>query len=207
MSKFFDKKAQEMDQHPIAREMALAFYNTMSAHVALSDEYYVLDYGCGSGLIGMYLYPYVKSMTMMDSSAGMLAVLEDKVRRNNIKNMKIIKSDLKTSDLAQESFDLIYINNVLHHIEDVESFLGLIRQKIKPGGHLCIRDFDKEDGTFHPDNTDVKHFGFDDAEICKYIKKSGLDIIKKEKYYTAKKPDSTGKMKEYPLFMATSINA
>jgi len=49
MSKYFDKKAQELDQHPIMREIALKFFNTLSTHIPLSPEYRMLDYGCGSG--------------------------------------------------------------------------------------------------------------------------------------------------------------
>ena len=205
MSKYFDKKAQELDQHPIMREIALKFFNTLSTHIPLSPEYRMLDYGCGSGLIGMYLYPFVNSITMMDSSTVMLDILEEKIKENNIQNMEVINSDLKSSPISDGSFDVIYLNNVLHHIEDVESFLKLVNQNLKPKGSLCIGDFEKEDGSFHEDNADVKHFGFDEAEINKYFHNSSLQILKNERYYTIKKPDKLGEMKEYPLFLATTI--
>ena len=89
MSKRFDEKARELDAHPVMREIALSFSRTLSTHVPLSQNFHVLDYGCGSGLIGMHLYSAVKSMTMMDSSEGMLNVLKEKIQKDNISNMMV----------------------------------------------------------------------------------------------------------------------
>jgi len=50
VSKRFDEKARELDAHPVMREIALSFSRILSAHVHLSKNFNVLDYGCGSGL-------------------------------------------------------------------------------------------------------------------------------------------------------------
>ena len=46
-----DQKAQEMDAHPVIREMAVRYAETLKTHVDLYSEMNVLDFGCGSGLI------------------------------------------------------------------------------------------------------------------------------------------------------------
>jgi ubiquinone/menaquinone biosynthesis C-methylase UbiE len=207
MSKRFDTKAQELDEHPIMREIALEFSRMLSVHVPLSQRFRVLDYGCGSGLIGMHLYSNVGSLTMMDSSEGMLDILNEKIEKEHISNMKVMNCALEESKIESSTFDLIYMNNVLHHIENATSFLKSIKNLLKPNGHLCIGDFEKEDGSFHEDNSDVHSFGFDEHEIDEYCIECGLEKITRKRYYTIKKPNQSGVIQEYPLFFVTTIKA
>jgi ubiquinone/menaquinone biosynthesis C-methylase UbiE len=207
MNKRFDQKARELDEHPIMREMALEFFRTLLNHVPMSQSFDVLDYGCGSGLIGMHLYPTVRSLTMMDSSEGMLDILNEKIETEHISNMQVMNCELEDSKIESSTYDVIYLNNVLHHIDDVTSFLKLIKNLLKPSGYLCIGDFEKEDGSFHEDNSDVYHFGFDKQEIDDYFDKCSLNKKKSERYYTIKKPNQSGKIQDYPLFFVTTIKA
>lgn len=204
MSKRFDQKARELDQHPVMREIALNFYRTLSTHIPLAYNYKVLDYGCGSGLIGMHLYKNVNSLVMMDTSKGMLNILKEKIQNENISNMHIMNCDLENARIVSERFDVIYMNNVLHHIEDILFFLGIAKSALKPKGYLCIGDFEKEDGSFHDDNSDVKHFGFEEQEIDGYLRTCGLQKLKTERYFTIKKPTNSGAIQEYPLFFIST---
>jgi putative AdoMet-dependent methyltransferase len=205
MSTRFDQKAQELDAHPIIREIAHCFAQTLSHHLALSQDDHLLDYGCGSGLIGMHLYPFVSSITMMDRSEGMLNILEEKIRRDKIINMEILKCELETSGIGAETFDVIYMNNVLHHIGNISPFLQLATRMLKTDGHLCIGDIEKEDGSFHEDNSDVRHFGFDAQEIDAFLSECNLKKLKSERYYTVNRPNRSGEMEQYPLFFTTAV--
>ncbi|MDA3797948.1 MAG: class I SAM-dependent methyltransferase [Kiritimatiellae bacterium] len=75
MNNRFDQKAKEMDGNPTIRDVALKFSQVLKEEVQLTTESKLLDYGCGSGLIGMHLYKDVSSIVMLDSSAGMLELL------------------------------------------------------------------------------------------------------------------------------------
>ncbi len=204
MSKRFDEQAREIDQSPIMRDIAANFYRTLSTHVPLSHSFDILDYGCGTGLIGMHLYAHVKSLVMMDNSKGMLSVLSEKIERDNIPNMAIMNCEITNSRMAPESFDVIYANNVLHHMADVTEFFQITRNLLKPDGYLCIGDLEKEDGSFHDDNSDVKHFGFDEDELDMFLKNSSLERIKTERYYTVEKPLDAGEIQKFPLFFITT---
>src|SRR5512142_3492495 len=47
-----------------------------------------LDFGCGTGLVTLRLAPLVRSITGVDSSPGMLAVLESKVKSQGLANVR-----------------------------------------------------------------------------------------------------------------------
>ncbi len=200
----FDHKAKAMDQNPVIREMALNFSLAITKHMPPSPEIDVMDYGCGSGLIGMHLYKNYRSMIMMDTSVGMLEILKEKIEAQNITNMRVINCGIENAPLEPGCFDLIYTNNVLHHIADIPGFLANIKPLLKTGGHLCIGDLEKEDGTFHPDGMDVEHFGFAEQEVRAYLNDSGFGVMDYQRYYIINKPNKYGEMQQYPCFFTAS---
>ena len=193
-----------MDQNPVIREMALNFSQAVTGHLPPSPELDVLDYGCGSGLIGVNLRKAYRSLVMMDTSAGMLEILKEKIQAQNITNMRVLNCELADAPLEPDSLHLIYTNNVLHHIADIPGFLSNIKSLLRPGGHLCIGDLEKEDGTFHPDGMDVEHFGFAEQQVRAYLKDSGFRVMDYQQYYTINKPNKYGAMQQYPCFFAVS---
>ena len=203
----FDQKAKELDEHPVIRDIALKFSQTLKKSVPISKETRLLDFGCGSGLVGMHLHQDSGSIAMVDSSKGMLNILRDKIDRNNISNMTVMNCSIHEISAESEMFDIIYMNNVLHHIEDLPEFFQQISMLLKPSGHVCVGDLTKEDGTFHDDNTDVKHFGFEEHESRRILEECGFTDIRWEQYYLVKKPDKSGCIHDYPLFFMSAIKA
>lgn len=207
MSSRFDKKAKEMDQNPVIQQVAKSFARTLKSRVRLSSQTRALDFGCGSGLVGMQLYSEVGSLTMMDTSAGMLALLKEKIAQNKITNMAVLNCDIFTAATLPAEFDLIYMNSVLHHIEDIPAFLEKIRSMLKPGGQLCIGDLKAEGGTFHHDNTGVHHFGFAEQDLRSRLNAGGFTVTHCEEHYTIRRPDSADVMRDYPLFFCAATKA
>ena len=123
MKNRFDEEARKIDARPATREVALQFSRTLKHHVPLSGAESVLDFGCGTGLVGMHLYNDVNSMVMMDSSLGMLEVLKEKIATQAVSNMNIIHGTIDNIIGKYDPFDLIYMSNVLHHIRDVSGIL------------------------------------------------------------------------------------
>ena len=207
MKNRFDRKAKEMDSHPVIQEAARTFSRTLKKHIPLSGTMRVLDYGCGSGLAGMHLYKNVGSLVMLDTSEGMLDLVREKIARHDISNIKVTNCDTSPVCGKEESFDLIYMSNVLHHIDDIPAFVRRLGSMLKSGGYLCIGDLTKEPGTFHEDNTDVKHFGFDESALGDILKRNGFKNIQWEEYYVVNKPDKEGCIRSYPLFFMHAMKA
>jgi predicted TPR repeat methyltransferase len=74
----FDKVAASWDT-PMRVKLATDVAGAVSAEVRLATEMDVLDFGCGTGLLALQLQPYVRSITGVDSSQGMLDVLGSKI--------------------------------------------------------------------------------------------------------------------------------
>ena len=56
-----------------------------------------MEFGCGTGLISFNLTDSFKNITLVDSSKNMIDILNDKIEKYNIQNMKAYKSDITAS--------------------------------------------------------------------------------------------------------------
>lgn len=68
----------------------------------------VLDLGCGTGAYSIELSKICKEVHAMDYSEGMLNILKEKISKNNIKNIKVIKNDWNNVDLKSQGMDKKY---------------------------------------------------------------------------------------------------
>jgi tRNA (cmo5U34)-methyltransferase len=114
----FDKEAIQWDENPgrvkLARDVANAIIKTLN----LQKNSNVLDFGCGTGLITMFLQPHVGSVTGVDSSKGMLGILEDKIKKNKLSNVFIQFMDFEKEEYGTGLYDLIVSNMTLHHVSE-----------------------------------------------------------------------------------------
>jgi ubiquinone/menaquinone biosynthesis C-methylase UbiE len=171
-AKHFDSKARQWDENPVFRERAEKIAAGIRAAVPLSKSMTALDYGSGSGLLSFPLKDELGHITLKDTSAGMLAVAEEKIAAQGVANMTTRLTDLTAEPLPDERYDLIYSSMTLHHIPDTDAILKTFHHLLNPGGWLCIADLDKEDGSFHGIEVDVHH-GFDRTELAVKLKEAG----------------------------------
>jgi len=196
----FDGKAKSWDEVPARTERANAVADAIRGQVALSASMTALEYGCGTGLLSFALRAELGRIILADSSTGMLEVLRQKIAGAGITNLLPLQLDLAVDPLPAERFDLIFTLMTLHHIQDTEKILGCFHALLHPGGVLCIADLDKEDGSFHAQNTDFEgHNGFDRIELGRLLERTGFTHIRFNTCYTMKK-----EVQMYPLFLAVA---
>ena len=97
MSRHFDEAAKNWDSEPRRVALMKAIGEAILRDAKPASNMDVLDYGCGTGLIGLFLLPHVRSVTGTDNSPGMLEVLQDKIAGEGLENMKAIHTSLPTT--------------------------------------------------------------------------------------------------------------
>ena len=200
----FDNEARDWDNDPNKTERAIVFAKEIIDFLKPDKTMNALEFGCGTGLLSFQLKDYFKTITLADSSQGMINVLQDKIVKEGVKNFKPLHIDSLNSDLKTNGYDVIYTLMTLHHIPDVNNIVNVFNSKLKIGGYLCIADLVKEDGSFHSghDNFDG-HNGFDKNELSAVLIKNNFNV----EYYNlpfeiVKTIDD--KKKKYPLFLMIS---
>ena len=160
------------------------------------ENTHLMDFGSGTGLLTSQVAPYVRKITTVDISASMNEVLREKMDAMACE-IEMRECDLVTTEL-EECYDGIISSMTIHHVEDVQALLRKFYRLLKSGGTIALADLDKEDGSFHTENTGVFHFGFDQETFALWAKHAGFKDVNIEIVSSAKKPYG-----EYPIFLLT----
>jgi 2-polyprenyl-3-methyl-5-hydroxy-6-metoxy-1,4-benzoquinol methylase len=174
----FDKKAATWDEDPFKVNLANDVADAIVKELNPVQNMDVLDYGCGSGLVTLRLQPLVKSITAMDSSKKMLEVLQAKVEKRGLANVHTQLIDLEQGAKVKASFHMVVTSMTLHHVQEPVFFFDQLYNLLLPGGLIAIADLDKEDGSFHHDNTGVLHFGFDRTYLKDILGRAGFREVR-----------------------------
>lgn len=199
----FDKVAASWDQLPARVKLAEDIAGAISRQAVFSGNLEVMDFGCGTGLLTLQLAPRVRSITGVDSSRGMLDVLEGKIANAELTNVKTQLLDLDGGDVLSGSYDLVVSNMTLHHIRDIGPLLAQFHKIIVPSGCLCVADLDLDDGQFHENNQGVFHFGFDRADLRRLFYEAGFDDVKDLTATEVVRPAANGEVRHFTVFLMT----
>jgi len=90
----------------------------------------------------------------------------------------------------------------MHHIKDIDVLLQKCNSTLKLSGYLILIDLDKEDGTFHDDNSQIHHFGFEREWLREKLQEHGFAIKSITEVYRREKVRQDGSKRVYPMFMA-----
>lgn len=202
--KDFNKEAAEWDANPGRVKLASDVAAAIIREVNLSRELDVLDFGCGTGLLTLKLQPFVKSITGVDSSQGMLGRLQQKIESQTLNNVHTQFVDFEKGQGARGSYHLIVSSMTLHHVPDT---LGLFREwftLLHPQGQVCFADLDTEDGSFHGDNTGVFHLGFERAKLKQILHEAGFCDVRDTTATIMKKEVAGQGERAFSVFLMTA---
>jgi predicted TPR repeat methyltransferase len=196
----FDEQAATWDDDPAKVERANVVARVIRDSVPLDRSTRMLEYGAGTGLVTQALRSTVGPVTLVDTSAGMREVIDHKIATGAITDARVWDVDLATERAPDEDFDLVVTVMALHHVPDEVAVLSRFADLLVDGGHLCIVDLEKEDGSFHGADFDGHH-GFDRAALSANLERAGFtDVAFRHAH------DMVRDGVSYPLFLATGVH-
>jgi len=136
----------------------------------------MLDIGTGTGGLLEVLAPRVSSALGVDASRQMLALARARLARPGLEHCAVRQADMYRLPLADDAFDLVVMQMVLHYAEDPAGALAEAARVLRPGGRLLIVDLAPH---ADPDPlTRLAHRwpGFSDARMLALLAGSGLTI-------------------------------
>jgi len=197
----FDNQANNWDTPE-----KVSFFEKLSSNImtelSISDSSRILDFGCGTGLFGLNFLTCKNELVGIDTSAGMLEVMNKKV--DSTYKLKTYLLNLEEQNLPMDigKFDLIVSAMAFHHINQPEHIIQKLRSLLNKNGTLVIMDLDKEDGSFHPDNETmgVKHFGFSKEVLESWANKNKFNFTHTIYSYIEKNDCKYGQFLAYYKF-------
>lgn len=202
----FNDIAPDWDSDPQRVLMGQKIARAIRAALTPRGTEDALEFGAGTGLLTMILAPALATVTALDASTGMLAVLRDKCARKRVVNVQVIEGQVP-DDLPERPFDLIYSSMTLHHVEDVPGLLKVLAAHLTPGGRIALADLDAEDGGFHGDVAGVMHHGFDRDTFRAWLADAGFTDVAFSTAFTAHRERDDGSVHDYPVFLAVATRS
>lgn len=119
------------------------FYRYLSTTRAEVRGLRMLDAGCGNGTLSAELALEGIDVVGLDFSNGAMRayryeIFDSRVTEDAAARLSYVQGDLQHPPFADDQFDLIYCDGVLHHTPDTKSTFMAISKKVKPGGRLFI---------------------------------------------------------------------
>lgn len=98
----------------------------------------VLDAGCGTGQLALYLSMVKASVVGIDFSFASLQKGQAFKERFGLHDARFVQMNLFEPALRPESFDYVFSNGVLHHTGDASGGFRGLCALVKPGGFIVI---------------------------------------------------------------------
>lgn len=201
MKGYFDKAAGTWDACERRQGIAKAVAEAIISTIPLHREMDILDFGAGTGLLTIALSSYVRSITALDSSQGMLGELEAKARSVPDCIIEIVQGDIM-EHVFNKRFHGAVSSMTLHHIRDTAALFKKLASLLRPHGFVALADLADDDGTFHDEGRDdVFHFGFPKERLVSLATSAGFSSCDYRLIHTVEKE---GRNRPYNIFLFTA---
>ena len=194
-------------------QMAVKYDTPKNKHMAkraadairnLLDESHkksAIDFGCGTGLVGLDLLEDFKSMLFIDASIKMIEQVEKKLADKNTKKASVLCLDIEKDAQLPYKVDTIILSLVLHHIPDSHRLLTKLYETLNEDGQLLIIEMEKQE----KDSSDHGH-GMDRSALATTLAGIGYQNIQSDIFYDAKKESDGQEASRFVLSARKKLN-
>ena len=99
----------------------------------------LLDLGCGAGENSVYFAKKGARCVACDYSPGMVEVALELAAANGVE-IEGCTANAIALDFPDNTFDIVYASNLLHHLPDPQACIREMHRVLKPGGKACFWD-------------------------------------------------------------------
>ena len=132
----------------------------------------ILEAGCGTGQLSLFLSKYKREIFSIDLSLGSLKLGEDFREKNEINNVHFMRMNLFNLMFPENFFDVIISNGVLHHTNNPKLAFVELTKRLKKDGYIVIGLYHKYGRIFTKiRQLLIKYFG----DSLKILDKKNID--------------------------------
>lgn len=137
----------------------------------------LLDIGAGTGRLLELVAPRVASALGVDASREMLALARGRLAERGLAGRCAVRqADMYRLPLADDSFDAVTLQMVLHYAEDPAAALAEAARVLRPEGALVILDLAAHGRTELLERHKHRWPGFDDAALAGWLGQAGCAL-------------------------------
>ena len=105
---------------------------------AIAGDARVVEVGCGTGQMCLYLARADRVVVGLDLSRAALRLGAEAARRYGVDGVRFVESDLRDPGVRAGAFDVVYSSGVLHHTPDPRASFARLVRLVRPGGAIVL---------------------------------------------------------------------
>ena len=105
---------------------------------AVPGDAIVLELGCGTGQLSLFLAGADRTIVAADLSRPSLALAREAASRYGLNDVHFVETDLRAPGLRRDAFDVVICSGVLHHTPDPRASFACVARLVRPGGVLVV---------------------------------------------------------------------
>lgn len=98
----------------------------------------ILEAGCGTGQLSIFLSRYKRSIYGIDLSIGSLLEAKKFIDKNNINNVNFYRMNIFKMFFPKNYFDIVISNGVLHHTHNCRKAFSKLTNVLKKNGLIIV---------------------------------------------------------------------
>jgi ubiquinone/menaquinone biosynthesis C-methylase UbiE len=137
----------------------------------------LLDLGTGTGRMLELFGAEIERGLGLDLSLDMLLLARDRLERAGLKHCSVRQGDIYDLPLANASFDVVILHQVLHFLDDGARAIKEAARVLRPGGRLLVVDFAPHELEFLREQHAHRRLGFAPETVTQWMTASGLEPL------------------------------
>ncbi len=137
----------------------------------------LLDLGTGTGRMLELFGRDIERGLGLDLSLDMLHLARDRLARAGLKNCSVRQGDIYDLPLANDTFDVVILHQVLHFLDDGGRAIREAARVLRPGGRLLVVDFAPHEEELLREQFAHRRLGFAPETVTQWMAASGLDPV------------------------------
>lgn len=141
----------------------------------------VADIGCHEGYLSIHLAKNVGAVGKVyavDIKEYRLSSLKENAKKRNLTNIITVHGDYDDPKLPDNTFDVVFIVDTYHEMEDYMTILGHVRKSLNPGGRLVVLEKLKDHAKNKSRKEQVRSHTLSPNYVEKELKEAGFNITK-----------------------------
>jgi ArsR family transcriptional regulator len=174
MRAYFDELAGKFGRHYVPGR---SWKGLAEMLLALMPPLEIADLGAGEGTFSQLLARRATHVIAVDNSQKMVEYGAELARKHGVQNLEYRLGDLEAVPIADQSIDLAFFSQALHHAQHPERAVGEAFRILKPGGRIVVLDLVRHTYEDAREMYADLWLGFSEVEVRRFLAQAGFGNV------------------------------
>ena len=171
---YFDELAGKFGRHYVPGRSWEGLAETL---LTLMPQLVIADLGAGEGTFSQLLARRAKKVIAIDNAEKMVEYGSALARKHGVKNLEYRLGDIENIPIKNDTVDLAFFSQALHHATHPERAVAEAFRIVKPGGRIVILDLLRHNYNDARELYADVWLGFTELEVSRFLRENGFKKI------------------------------